>query len=141
MDRRKAAKIAQAQYVHAEWPRWFYPPSGNAAEGQIFNNIDEVPDGWQTKTQPQVKGAKSLKPEARPVREQIEDEDEDDTKALDKKYTVAQLVEIIETHNAAAEEDEDLEEVEFLANWPKAKLIKAIIDGGIVPEDLHNNAE
>lgn len=43
MGTKKKTETTEEKPVDNSWPAWFYGPGG---VGQIFDNADEVPEGW-----------------------------------------------------------------------------------------------
>lgn len=111
-----------------EWPGWRFPPDGG--KGQIFDGPEEVPEGWVADLS-DVKPAKAPKAPKAPKEPAAADSlASAEAKAaaaakLVDDNTQAELVAILVGMN---DERADDAQIEYLDNWPKAKLAATIVE-------------
>lgn len=132
-------------YEYQEWPAWRYTADGR---GKVFNNADEVPEGWMTHAEmtgltAEVMTAQTTEPgDGEPVIVPVT-ENERELTADQRRSAITKLVDgnqqkdlvtMLELMNEKRVE-EDLEELEFGSTWPKLKLAETIVDNGGPLED------
>lgn len=121
MDRTKQPEAEQEQQ---SWPAWFYGPD---YQSQIFQNEDEVPEGWEDHPSKVGKSASRSSTNDTDAGSDIADDDDNVTALMEK--TKDELLGIL------AEGKKDDDDVEYLESWPKLKLAKAIVAYDLVPEE------
>lgn len=136
-------------YEYHAWPAYRVSPEGKR---MVFNNPEEVPEGWMTTDEFAEMKAAELDiedddkgegdggeggGEKQPVvpsgeekpRELTADQKKAAIAKLIDGNTQADLVTMLELMNEQRAE-EDAEEIEFSTSWPKPKLAEAIVDNG-----------
>lgn len=121
-------------YEFQAWPAWFYGPEG---QSRVFNNPEEVPDGWVDYDEfaagalegvaSSGEGAKTNPSGAEGARVLTADQRKSAIDKLVDGNTQKDLATMLELMNEAREEDA---KIQFLANWPKQKLAETIVDNG-----------
>lgn len=146
--------VEDKPYEYQAWPAWRYDPE--TGRGEVFESADEVPEGWtdvppgttpageepvlvDTSLLENGAGVAGTGDEGAAADDDDDTDDEeegeagDDLVALDKEALVAlgqtKLAAILVDKNTALKAD-GREEIEFLPNWPKAKLADAILANG-----------
>lgn len=102
------------------WPAWYYGPNNQA---EIFQNADEVPEGWAD--HPSKVGGAAEEPEGE---EDEEGEDELTAEAVADAFKQDELTAMIDSANKEREEDD---QIEYAGNWAKVKLAQALLDAGV----------
>lgn len=144
----------EPRYDYKEWPAWRYREDG---KGQIFNNPEEVPDGWYTLDELNELNADAIINPGAPKAQQdraeelgltAEDDEKDETDpsllkaeeqprvltadqrkaAVDKLRDENSQKDLVTMLELMNEDRED--EIEFSGNWPKQKLAETIVDNG-----------
>lgn len=107
-------------YVYQAWPSWRYGPNG---EAEIFEDEDQVPEGWLDHPS-KFKAAAPA-----PAANHADSAGDDPLKALIDDFSQKELADHL------TEMQKVDETIEFSANWPKAKLAQVILaSGGTGPE-------
>lgn len=120
-------------HEYVEWPRWFYGPDG---QSEIFNSMDEVPEGWSsTQGKEDETDAEEELLQSSESGEDDEDDGDDEeavtAEAVAQAFTQDALIGLIDAANE--ERDEDAQ-IEYLGNWSKVRLAQALLDGGVTIE-------
>ncbi len=143
-----------APYEYKAWPAWRYNPETGA--GQVFEAEEEVPHGWTNvppgTTEPDdepvtIDVSKIGTPVVEPPTVEApapEDDDGDTADAIPEvvKMTRDELVALGQARLAAILEEKNGEEgveIEFLPNWPKAKLADTVIENGGYPAPVQED--
>lgn len=106
------------------WPAWYYGPDGAS---DIFQNADEVPNGWKDHPS-KVRGTGPI---------DDDDDDDDDGGQDDGEITAEKVAEVfsqdalIKMIDEANENCDEGDEIEYLGNWSKVKLAQALIDAEV----------
>lgn len=122
----------ETPYQYVAWPAWLYTADGRS---QIFNNAEEVPEGWMSHDEylalsvAQEEGEPVVVPVTEGERELTADQRREAITKLVDGNTQAALAAML------AEMKELDDSIEFLGSWPKNKLAETIVDNGGPLED------